>query len=277
MPELPEVETIVRTLAQELPGKKIESVSFDWEKSYPDHRQSKALVEGQSILEVRRRAKMIFIVLSSGVALHIHLKMTGQLVLKDPMQETFPFPNKTTRIIFELSDGWSLFFNDVRKFGWVRILPLAELTESSTFAHLGPEPLSRQFTTKGFTQALKKHPKTNIKALLLSQKAVVGLGNIYTDEALFLAGILPDRPVSGLQPEEIKKLFRAIRRVLRTSLDMGGSTRRDYRNARGELGHYLDQAFVYGRTGEPCRRCQTPIRKIRVAARGTHFCPHCQK
>lgn len=276
MPELPEIETIVSGLNRLITGKIIQEITWDWPKAFPN---SPALVDetiGASVIKVQRQGKAILIRLSNRTTMLIHLKMTGQLVVQTAGQDG-PFPDKTTRVIIRFSDGSTLYFNDLRKFGWVRILSPAELEANPFLQQLGPDPLSRGLTTALFSQRMSRRANTSVKAALLDQTVLAGLGNIYCDEALFLAGIMPDRKVSTLTDRDYTKLLRAIRKVLNRSLELGGSTRRNYLNAEGTRGHYLDEAYVYGRTGEPCRKCGLPILKIRVAGRGTHFCMHCQK
>lgn len=272
MPELPEIETIVLALKDLIVGRRIQEVTWDWPKSFPGLEPARQALLGQVITGVERRAKMIFIHLSSGDLLHIHLKMTGQLVYQPATRE----PLKSTRVIFQLDDGMALFFNDTRKFGWINLINKEDLNQLTSIRRLGPEPLKVGFTAKILEKQLSRRPNTSIKAALLDQSVVAGLGNIYCDEALFLAGILPDRHVNSLSQAEVKSLHRSIRRVLKDSISLGGSTRRDYRNAKGEIGHYLDHAWVYNRQGQACRKCGQTIQKIRVAQRGTHFCPHCQ-
>lgn len=276
MPELPEIETIVSGLNRLIKGNIINEITWDWPKAFPN---SPALVEetiGSSVVKARRRGKAILIELSNTKTMLIHLKMTGQLVVQD-LGQPGPFPDKTTRVIIEFTDGSTLYFNDLRKFGWVRILSPQELEANPFLEQLGPDPLSKTLTTALFTGRMSRRANTSVKAALLDQSVLSGLGNIYCDEALFLAGIMPDRKVSTLTDPDYRKLLRSIRKVLNRSLELGGSTRRNYLNAEGTRGHYLDEAYVYGRTGEPCRKCGLPIIKIRTAGRGTHFCGHCQK
>lgn len=276
MPELPEIETIVSGLNRLIKGKTISAITWDWAKSFPNSPAAVAETIGHSIVKARRRGKAILIDLDNTTTLLIHLKMTGQLVVQ-PLDQTGPFPDKTTRITIEFTDGSMLYFNDLRKFGWVRILSPEALANNSFLQKLGPEPLSKTFTLALFRTQLSRRKDTSVKAALLDQTVVAGIGNIYCDEALFLAGIMPDRKVRTLTDEDYRKLHRSIRKVLKRSVELGGSTRRNYLNAEGIRGHYLDEAYVYGRTGEPCRKCGQPILKIRVAGRGTHFCRHCQK
>ncbi len=276
MPELPEIETIVSGLNHLIRGERITDISYDWAKSFPNRPETLQETLGRSIVSVKRRGKAILIALDNRNTILIHLKMTGQLVVQDE-EHPGPFPDKSTRVTLELTGGKILYFNDLRKFGWVRILTPEELEGNSFLNKLGPEPLSKAFTLAQFSERMSRHRETSVKAALLDQTVLAGIGNIYCDEALFLAGIMPDRKVKTLAESDFRKLLRSIRKVLKRSVELGGSTRRNYLNAEGLRGHYLDEAYVYGRTGEPCRVCGQPIRKIRVAGRGTHFCSHCQK
>ncbi|MFZ2258025.1 MAG: DNA-formamidopyrimidine glycosylase [Clostridiaceae bacterium] len=276
MPELPEIETIVAGLNRLVIGKIIDDITWDWAKAFPNDPAVVDATIGRSIVKASRMGKAILIDLDNTTTILIHLKMTGQLVFQEADQEG-PFPDKTTRVTLDFTDGSLLFFNDQRKFGWVKILTSTELANNEFLQKLGPDPLSKTFTQALFTQRMSRRKDTSVKAALLDQTVVAGLGNIYCDEALFLAGIMPDRKVRTLSDQDYRKLHRAIRKVLKRSVELGGSTRRNYLNVEGIRGHYLDEAFVYGRTGEPCRVCAQPILKIRVAGRGTHFCKHCQK
>lgn len=276
MPELPEIETIVSGLNDLIPGKVLEEVTWDWAKSFPNSPEDLNSILKRSVKKVRRRGKAVIIELSNQKYLLIHLKMTGQLVCQGPGSEG-AFPDRSTRVTFRFTDGSNLYFNDVRKFGRVWILSPKELKQNPFLQRLGPEPLSRNFTATVFKERMERRRDTFVKAALLDQTVVAGIGNIYCDEALFIAGIMPDRRVRTLTDEEYRKLHRAIRKVLKLSIELGGSTRANYLNARGEIGHYLDHALVYNRQGQPCDKCGQPIIKTRIAGRGTHFCPFCQK
>lgn len=276
MPELPEIETIVNGLDQLIPGRILEEVTWDWERSFPNSQEALDSVIGNTITVVRRRGKAVLIELSSRKTILVHLKMTGQLVFQGSGAES-PFPDRSTRVIFHFSDGSRLYFNDIRKFGRVWILTPKELNENKFLNSLGPEPLSRGFTAKVFQERMLRREGTFVKAALLDQTVVAGIGNIYCDEALFLSGIMPDRRVRTLTNEEFTRLHRAIRKVLRLAIELGGSTRTNYLNATGGIGFYLDHALVYNRQGQPCEKCGRPLLKIRVAGRGTHVCPYCQK
>jgi formamidopyrimidine-DNA glycosylase len=185
-------------------------------------------------------------------------------------------PHRSTRVIFTFTDGSKLFFNDQRKFGWVRLLPTAEVPQIDFFQKVGPEPLSADFTWKMLRERLNRRPNTNIKAALLDQTVIAGVGNIYADESLWGAKIHPSTLVKNLPDTKIKKLYEALVAVLKLAIEKGGSTDRNYVNAEGKRGSYLTFANVFRREGQPCPRCGTTIIKTKVAGRGTHICPKCQ-
>lgn len=287
MPELPEVETVRAGLASLLPGKSIRQVTFDWPKSFPNAPQDvQQFLMGAKITQVKRRAKVLIIELDSKYSLVIHLKMTGQLVY---VADDFRFgaghpsdslvaklPDKSTRVIFEFKDA-KLFFNDQRKFGWVRLLPTAEVPNIDFFKKVGPEPLDTNFTATDFAARFARRANSSIKAALLDQTVVAGVGNIYADEALWGAKIHPAAKVKDVSPKQLADLYRALIAVLKLSIAKGGSSDRNYVDAHGNRGSYLSFAKVFRRTGQTCARCGTIIVKTRVAGRGTHLCPNCQK
>lgn len=287
MPELPEVETVKRGLEKLIVGKTIADVSFDWPKSFPNAKNDvDTFLIGSKITTIRRRAKVLMIDLSTEHTILVHLKMTGQMVFRG--EQTFgaghpngslvgELPDKSTRVTFSFSDGSKLFFNDQRKFGWVRLFPTIEIPNIDFFKKLGPEPLSADFTQKQFCDRLLKRPNTNIKAVLLDQSVVAGVGNIYADESLWAAKIHPLTLVKSVSSQKLGALYKELRAVLELSIEKGGSTDRNYVNAEGKKGSYIDFAKVFRREGQPCPRCQTTIIKIKVAGRGTHICPKCQR
>jgi formamidopyrimidine-DNA glycosylase len=288
MPELPEVETIRAGLAKLLPGRVVKDVWYDWDKSFPNAPADVArFLVGATVEKVRRRAKVLIIELSSGWALIIHLKMTGQLVFvgigqrfgaghpsKDMLAD---LPVKSTHVVLDFTDGSKLFFNDQRKFGWVRLLPAIEIPEIDFFKKVGPEPLDSDFTVDLFIDRLMRRKKSNIKAVLLDQTVVAGVGNIYADESLWGARIHPATLVSQVPKTKLVALYNSLIDVLNLSIAKGGSTDRNYVDAEGQKGSYLSFANVFRKEGQPCPRCGTPIEKIRVAGRGTHICPRDQK
>ncbi|HUC90277.1 MAG TPA: bifunctional DNA-formamidopyrimidine glycosylase/DNA-(apurinic or apyrimidinic site) lyase [Patescibacteria group bacterium] len=287
MPELPEVETVRTGLQILLPGQRITAMHCDWPKSFLGTPQDvKQFLIGASVEAVRRRAKVLIIDLATGYSLVIHLKMTGQLVFRKkganfgaghPNQSLIgELPDKSTRIIFDFADGAKLFFNDQRKFGWVRLLPTAEVINLDFFKKVGPEPLAADFSAEDFAARLQRRSKSGIKAVLLDQTVIAGVGNIYADESLWGAKIHPDTKVQDIRPAKIKALYQSLRQVLQLSIEKGGSTDRNYVDAEGKRGSYLAFAKVFRREGQPCPRCGTTIIKTRVAGRGTHLCPKCQ-
>jgi formamidopyrimidine-DNA glycosylase len=289
MPELPEVEVVRIGLDALLPGLTIESVVHEWPKSFPnaDSNVKKSMI-GATVANVRRRAKVLIINLSSDYSLIIHLKMTGQLVFRKANGKRFgaghpndslvgDLPDKTTRVTITFTDGSLLFFNDQRKFGWMRLLPTPEVPNIDFFKRVGPEPLSTDFTWKVLANRLRRRANTNIKAALLDQSVVAGIGNIYADESLWGAKIHPSTIVKNVTDTQIKRLYTSIVTVLQLSIDKGGSTDKNYVDAEGKRGSYLRFANVFRREGITCPRCGTTIEKIRVASRGTHICPHCQR
>lgn len=301
MPELPEVETIRAGLAELLPGRVIKDVWYDWDKSFPNAPGDVArFLVGAKIQKVRRRAKVLIIELSGGWALVIHLKMTGQLVyigsadkqLANSQQLTAEekfggghpsaslvgkLPDKSTRVVIEFTNGAKLFFNDQRKFGWMRLLPAIEIPEIDFFKKVGPEPLDDDFTVDRFIERLMRRENSAIKAVLLDQTVIAGVGNIYADESLWGAKIHPLTPVAQVPKTKLVTLYNSLLQVLTLSIRKGGSTDRNYVDARGQKGSYLSFANVFRRQGQPCPRCGTPIEKIRAAGRGTHICPKEQR
>ena len=288
MPELPEVETIKRGLDNLIVGKTINKVTSDFLKSFPnDQNLVNTFLIGSTIKGVRRRAKVLIIDLDSDYSLIIHLKMTGQLVFRakdisfgagHPSDSLVgKLPDKSTRVIIEFSDESKLFFNDQRKFGWMRLVPTIEITNIDFFIKVGPEPLEPEFTQHVLQNRLVKRKNSKIKAAILDQTVIAGIGNIYADESLWGAKIHPARLVGSLTSREIKKLHAEIVYVLKLSIEKGGSTDKNYVNHEGKKGSYLEFARVFRREHLPCPRCGHEIKKIRVAGRGTHFCPYCQK
>lgn len=287
MPELPEVETVRRGLSRLLPGRSIKAVASDWPKSFPNAPADvKQFLVGSKITDVKRRAKVLLIELDSDYTLVIHLKMTGQLVYvgKKRFGAGHPsdsligkLPDKSTRIIFDFEDESKLFFNDQRKFGWVRLVPTTEVPNIDFMKKVGPEPLADDFTAKAFRQRLLRRPGSNIKAVLLDQTVVAGVGNIYADESLWGAKIHPTTLVKNLSNTKTDTLFKELQYVLNLAIEKGGSSDKNYVNAEGKKGSYLSFARVFRRAGQTCPRCGSVIIKSRVAGRGTHTCPSCQK
>ncbi len=285
MPELPEVETIVRDLDKKLRHKKIAKIQVLDKKIFKLSEKERKTVISKPIERVWRRAKIIILKISDGSSLIIHLKMTGQLVYQSktiliagghPISHIGKeLPNKFTRVIFQFSDGSKLYFNDVRRFGWLKLTSRENLEKLSN--ELGIEPLSSEFSLEKFKGILRHKRNTTIKQALMDQKYISGLGNIYADEALFAARIKPMRRVKSLKPAEIKKLWLAIPKILKYAIKHRGTSFNDYVDAQGEVGNFIKYLKVYGRAGEPCKGCGGTIKKTKLGGRGTHLCDRCQK
>jgi formamidopyrimidine-DNA glycosylase len=298
MPELPEVETIRRDLAASIAGQEISAVKLLFLKTA----KNKAAffvgaLEGHKVEEVGRTGKLLILkIKKKGTEktqnyLLVHLKMTGQLILVAGVKKiggghslggnSFAdsvggeLPNKYTRAIIEFYGGAKLFFNDLRKFGYLKIVNEEELTRVLV-AGYGPEPLTSGFSP-AYLSAKLKNKKKNIKAFLLDQKIIAGLGNIYVDESLFLAGIKPMRVASSLKALEIKKLYQEINKVIKKAIASRGTTFNNYVDSAGKKGNFSRLLKVYGRGKLPCPKCQRPLIKTKLAGRGTHYCDYCQK
>ncbi|WP_028575251.1 bifunctional DNA-formamidopyrimidine glycosylase/DNA-(apurinic or apyrimidinic site) lyase [Desulfonatronovibrio hydrogenovorans] len=271
MPELPEVETIARGLAPLVVHRTIASLDLRYTpivKDDPDRFARK--VPGHVITRVWRRAKLL--ILDLGVDFHLvfHLKMTGKVWVPGQGIQ----PDKHTHLIFDLNDGFRIFFQDQRKFGYCALFDEPGLKNWSFFADLGPEPL--EMPTADFIEIFQQK-KGRIKALLLDQKNIAGIGNIYADESLFMAGIHPETPGWSLGRQELARLHSCLQEVLCQAIDAGGSSFRDYKNALGYAGMFQEKFLVYGKKGCSCPRCKTGIETRKVAGRTTCFCPECQK
>jgi formamidopyrimidine-DNA glycosylase len=287
MPELPEVETIRLGLARLLPGQVVASVNFDWPKSFPNAEADvKQFLINAEVTGVKRRAKVLIIKLSTSYSLVIHLKMTGQLVYVDkdikfgaghPNDSLIHrLPDKSTRVELSLVSGAKLFFNDQRKFGWMRLMPSSEVFNLDFFKKVGPEPLSADFSAEQLFERLQRRKNSPIKAAILDQTTLAGIGNIYADESLWGAKIYPGTLVKNVPESKVTKLYSEIIFVLKLSLEKGGSTDKNYIDAEGKKGSYLTFARVFRREGQACPRCGNIILKTRLAGRGTHYCPVCQ-
>lgn len=273
MPELPEVETIRRGAVHSLIGQKIVLVSILLHKSFIGDPRA---VEGCVITNVGRRGKLLILHTSGVNSILIHLKMTGQLISVRKGQMT-KLPDKSTKVIFAFESEDKLFFNDYRTFGYVQVFESANLSEHPFLKKVGIEPLDSSFTFEFFEKLVLRFNKMNVKSFLLDQTKIAGLGNIYTDEALFYAHILPMRQIGSLDTIELKDLYLNIKEVLNKGVNLGGSSKTSYVNLHGEKGRFLSQAAVYGRGGMSCIVCGQPIQKSKCAGRGTHYCVHCQK
>ena len=274
MPELPEVETYVRDLAPLLRGRQVRDAAVAWPRiiAIPDAENFVAQIAGQRFMEFGRRGKYMLLGLESGMTLIVHLRMTGHLIT---VAGDAPIDSHT-HVVMRLDDGQQLIFQDSRKFGRLWLLT----DPAPVLAHLGPEPFAADFTPAYLTSRL--HGRTApIKALLLDQGLVAGVGNIYADEALFRACIHPLRPAGSLDAAEVAALHAAIQAVLTQGIakagsSLGGSSLQNYSRPGGAPGGFQEEFAVFRRTGQPCPQCGAPITRIVVAQRGTHFCPHCQ-
>ncbi len=288
MPELPEVETVRRGLAELLPGRKIvRATVFDSPKSFPNAPgQVEQFLYGAKVAAVRRRAKVLIIDLDSDYSLVVHLKMTGQLIFRGA--QTFGgghptdsliggLPDRSTRVQIDFDDDSHLFFNDQRKFGWVKLLPTAEVINLPFMQKVGPEPLDPKTQPEEFIQRIRRRQNSMIKPAFLDQSVIAGVGNIYADEALWAAKIHPETRVKNVTDEKLNTLFTELRKILQLSIDQGGSTDKNYVDAEGRKGNYLTFANVFRREGQACHRHpDQEIIKLKVGGRGTHVCPVCQ-
>lgn len=288
MPELPEVETVVCELKKPLTNQIIKDIERVRAKSlsFSDGLALNKL-KGLKILNLTRRGKGIIINLTKDISLLIHLKMTGQLIYvannKTRLNLGHPtanfvnsMPSKHTRVIFKLSQG-VLYFNDQRLFGWIKAMPIKNISSDVFIKNLGVDALSKSFTADVLQQIIKKRLKSPIKSVILDQSNIAGIGNIYASESLFLAGIKPDRKTSALNKNEIKKLTLSIKQILKKGIKYSGTTISDYKTVKGTPGRMQNYLKVYKREGLPCKKCKTLIKRIKTAGRSSYFCPTCQK
>lgn len=287
MPELPEVETLKRDL-KIVKGQTIKSVSVDWPKTVLplSIKSFQAKLKNKKIINIKRRAKMLIFELSDKNSILVHLKMTGQLIYQ-PKEGKIVYgghpqeggadnlPNKFTRVVIQFKDGSTLFFNDMRKFGWMRLVDQKQLHDITD--KYGVEPLIKDFTLERLKEILKRYPNRKIKHLLGDQSLIAGLGNIYLDESCWCAKIKPTRIVSSLKPKEIKALFNCIPKILKLAIFKNGTSFSDYVQLDGKQGRMVKWLKVYNKAGQKCSRCKSVIKKIKLNQRGTHFCPNCQK
>lgn len=275
MPELPEVETLRRQMEKALVGRRIKGVDARFgRKIFPSGGALVRAASGAKFKGFGRRAKLLLAHLSNGWTIVTHLKMTGSYLLKKEGEA----PTKHTHVVFHLDKKEQLWFEDVRKFGFLKIVKTADL-EKDVFDKegYGPEPLDASFTFKRFKMCVTGRPQKKIKPLLLDQGCVAGIGNIYADESCWYAKVHPERTVGSLSEAELKSVYKGIVKVLRASITRLGSSSDSYRDLYGEKGGNAPHLWVYGREGKPCLRCGTPLEKTRVASRGTQSCLVCQK
>ncbi len=277
MPELPEVETVRRGLAAALEGRRLQRVAIhraDLRKPFP--RDFVQRLTGRRILNVYRRAKYLLLDLDTGETLIMHMGMSGRFTVYGHNSGMAAGAGKHDHVVFDTEDDTRVVFTDHRRFGLMTVTPTAEVKNHPLFFGMGPEPLDRTFTPAVLSAALKGK-RTPIKAALLDQRVVAGLGNIYVCEALFRAAISPRRLASSVAGARAERLVPAIKSVLKDALAAGGSSLRDYAHADGELGYFQHHFAVYDREAKPCPRCGTPVRRIVQSARSSFFCPKCQR
>ncbi len=309
MPELPEVQTVVSELNAKLKNRKLKSVKVNAPKMVavgPDvvsnRRQAKSsqvikfvkLLQGQKVLSVKRRAKLLIFDLSGPFSMLVHLKMTGQFIFEDKALRAktlgkyrllnkinaplVQLPGKHTHVVFEFTDGSHLYFNDMRRFGYLKIVRDYELSQVKELNEYGPEPLSGKFTYDTFCAAAQNvSGKRSIKLALMDPRFVAGIGNIYSDEILFLSGVRPNRPVSRLSTQEKKYIFKYILVVLKIAIKAKGSSVGDFVRTDGSWGQMGKFHYVYGRGGQKCKKCGTIIESLKLGGRTGSFCPKCQK
>lgn len=295
MPELPEVETVARDLQRWIGGERIVSATVHWDRTIrhpqPPERFA-AEIAGTTVRRVDRRAKTVLLHLDDGRVMTVALRMTGALIVTEAGAPDDPY----ARVVFDLADGRQLRYRDVRKFGRIGLWPAGGLRSvgggrgarsrrvkegtgryriGEVFSGHGPEPLSRGFTVERFAERLSRR-SARLKTLLLDQSFIAGVGNIYADEALWRARLHPLRTADSLDAQDVRRLHRSVRHVLRQGIVNRGASFSDYVGADGEPGANTERLAVYRRTEQPCHRCGRPIRRIVVGQRSTHFCPRCQ-
>ncbi|HLM84290.1 MAG TPA: bifunctional DNA-formamidopyrimidine glycosylase/DNA-(apurinic or apyrimidinic site) lyase [Candidatus Bathyarchaeia archaeon] len=287
MPELPEVQTIVDDLNKKIKGDTIVGFWTDWKKSVkmPAEKFSKE-IKNKKIVQARRIGKNIFLDLSGGKTIYIHLKMTGHLLVKRKTQDArrktvekdyfSEKVNQYIRHIFYLKSGKTLEFSDLRKFGKIILADTDKIGEIKEIKSLGVDAMSRGFTLFKLEEILDKR-KTAIKLLLMDQEKIAGIGNIYASEILYEAGILPTRPAEEISRLDRKKIYRAIQNVLKKGIELRGTSDSDYRDTAGAPGNFQNVLKVYRRAGKKCPKCGTIVQRIKLGQRGTFFCPVCQK
>lgn len=282
MPELPEVQTTVNGLNATVRGKKIIDIWTDYRSKYKAHKGSIKeekfykefcrKVSGQKIIKAERRAKNILIHLTGGHTILVHMKMTGHFVYDRPL-----YPH--VRFSLKLDNGKTLSLSDMRRFAKVTVCDTDKLIESPHLKNLGPEPLEASFTYPEFRERILKRPKGKVKTVLMDPYVVAGIGNIYSDEILWRAGVHPVSAVGKIPEKNLKKMFEAMKKVLKAGIEFGGDSMSDYRNIRGEKGEFQEHHRAYRRTGKKCskRGCGGTITRLVVGARSAHFCGKHQK
>lgn len=308
MPELPEVQTVVSELHKRIVGRKIKRVVVNMGKiisigpqtvsnirdtSQKTVNEFAKLLEGRKFTSVRRRGKMLIFDIDGPLSMLVHLKMTGQFIFEDKVQAkqtgsqyrilnkaTAPLvklPTKHTHVVFYFTDGSTLYYNDLRQFGYLRLVKDEDIDKVAEFKSYGPEPLEKSFTFEIFQNALKNRKKIPIKLALMDTKVVVGIGNIYSDEILYHARVMPDRQVDTLSTKELKAVFNQIKPVLQMGVKYKGSSVGDFIRTDGKWGSMGKHHFVYGRKKQPCLGCGTIIQSMKLGGRTSSFCPKEQK
>ena len=292
MPELPEVETTVRGLKSRILGRKIKDVWIDFEKMVKkpkNFKEFKRKLKGKEIKNIKRRGKNILINLSDNKILLIHQKMTGHLLfgkwvfkkgkwfseVPGPLRNDFK--NQFLHLVFFLDNGKNLALSDLRKFAKVELWDKNELENSKGFKDLGHEPLEKKFTFVKFKGVLEKRKKGKIKQVLMDQKIIAGIGNIYSDEILWDAQVNPFRDIKTLKEKELKKIYKSMRKILKKGIRVKGDSVSDYRKIDGTEGGFGSLEKVYRKEGKKCQRCGSIIKRKKIGGRSTHFCPKCQK
>lgn len=304
MPELPEVETIRRGLTKTILGKKIAGVEIRLPKiisvgpgtvsnirvgSPRTIRTFRGLLRGHKFVKVSRRAKMLMLDLSGPLTLLVHLKMTGQLIyarkgerkvvkiFNSANSSTAVLPHRYTHVIFTFSDGARLFFNDLRQFGYLRLVKDEDVRKVKELSEYGPEPLSKDFTRDYLKQKSRSRQKLSVKQFLMEPKVLSGVGNIYSDEILYCAKIRPGRRVRALSKPDFQAIYRCVPQILKKAIKAQGSSVGEYFKVDGSEGAFGREHMVYGRYGEPCKTCGEIIKKIKLGGRTGSYCPYCQR
>lgn len=282
MPELPEVESVRKQLEKYIVGHRIESVTINYSKAFSGNKDN---IIGGKVSKVRRFGKALSIDLDNEYSIVIHIKLTGQLIYRGPNLIKPPklsskvndgIPGKHTHVIFNLDKKGMLYYNDVRKFGWIKAVKTDQVENIEFIKKLGPEPLNG-LTLKKFKDMVYATTRS-IKTLLMDQSKIRGVGNIYANDALWLAKIHPERPANKLTKDEIEKLYKAIEKVLTEGLKRGGASELSFVTPDGSEGEYQDHFLAYGQDGKKCSRCnKAELKKIKIGGRGTYYCPNCQK
>ncbi|MCL4354226.1 DNA-formamidopyrimidine glycosylase [Patescibacteria group bacterium] len=287
MPELPEIETIKLGLRKYLIGRKIKGIEVTVPKLFAGTAEQ---IVGAKIINLKRIGKGLIIELNNDFVLAVHLKMTGQLVYRDEKTKNLilskkvggeTLPSRYTHVILSLDKGGTLFYNDLRQFGWIKVLKKEEVMQMPFFKEMGPEPkvgddlVGKELTLEYFRKVVQEG-NSPIKIILMDQKRIGGIGNIYANDALFKAGIDPRRKGKTLTEVDIKKLYDSIFYIIKKSLEYGGSSDENFVNALGQEGNYQNHSLVYGKKGKDCPKGNGKIEKIFLGGRGTFFCPNCQ-